>query len=168
MADLKIDDGELSDSASEVGEISDDEDDDLDNDIGGAFGGSWDTQGANKLAEFKKEVAQTMERSLTEKHTVDETSLEITGLRMAHNGTYDQVREVMIPMLLDHVDVSKNAMGNMRAMLENWAPVISKGLEDQTHIISIFQVMSKNNVLIQSLLPFTDEPYCLLLYKYNI
>ncbi|KAG2226075.1 hypothetical protein INT45_011692 [Circinella minor] len=139
MADLKINDGELSDSASEVGEVSDDEDDDSDNDISGAFGGSWDTQGANKLAEFKKEVAQTMERSLTEKHTVDETSLEITGLRMAHNGTYDQVREVMIPMLLDHVDVSKNAMGNMRTMLEYWAPVISKGLEDQTHILSIFQ-----------------------------
>ncbi|KAI9498624.1 nucleotide-diphospho-sugar transferase [Zychaea mexicana] len=139
MADLKINDGELSDSASEVGEVSDDEDDHSDNDIAGSFGAGWDTQGASKLAEFKKEVAQTIERSLTEKHTVDETSLEITGLRMAHNGTYDQVREVMIPMLLDHVDVSKNAVGNMRAMLEKWSPVISKGLEDQVHVLRIFQ-----------------------------
>ncbi|KAI8145758.1 nucleotide-diphospho-sugar transferase [Fennellomyces sp. T-0311] len=137
MADLKIEDNELSDSASEVGEVSDDEDD-LDNDISGSFG-AWDTQGASKLAEFKKEVAQTIERSLTENHTVDETALEITGLRMAHNGTYDQAREVMIPMLLDHVDISKNGVNNMRVMLEKWAPVISKGMENQVHVLQVFQ-----------------------------
>ncbi|CDS06747.1 hypothetical protein LRAMOSA09274 [Lichtheimia ramosa] len=139
MADLTIDSDDESESASEVGDISDDESLDAAN---LSISAAWDTQDAHKQAEFKREIAQTIDRSLHENHTVETTALEITGLRMSHNGTYDQVREVMIPMLLDSADISKNAAGNVRAMLKKWSSLITKvthGREDQVHVLRLFQ-----------------------------
>lgn len=140
MTDLPIHDNDLTESASEVGEVSDEESDE---DNIGSISAVWDTQSANKSEEFKKEIAQTIERSLRENHTVDTAALEITGLRMSHNGTYDQVREVLIPALLDHVDCTKNAVSNMRNMLSKWCPLIRKVThsgDDQVHVLQVFQV----------------------------
>ncbi|KAG1048562.1 hypothetical protein G6F42_029067 [Rhizopus arrhizus] len=65
MADLVLKDGDITDSASEVGE-SDDDDSDI-----GSLNGSWALENsmARKTEEFKKEIAQTIERSLDENHT---------------------------------------------------------------------------------------------------
>lgn len=145
MADLKIGSEELSESASEIGEESDEESDD---DNIGSIGGAFEAQDAVKSAEFQREIAQTLERAFSENHTVDTAALEITGLRMSHNGSYDQVREVLIPALLDHVDLTKDAVKNLQAVLKKWCPLIRKvthGFDDQVHVLYVFQVCRKEH-----------------------
>ncbi|KAI9316229.1 nucleotide-diphospho-sugar transferase [Dichotomocladium elegans] len=146
MADLTIEEDELSDSASEVGEESDSDSDIENGNI--SINAAWGTHDAHSSAEFRKEIAQTLDRSIRENHSVEEAAIEITSLRMSHNGSYDLVREVMIPMLLDSVDVSKNAASSIRAMLNKWAALIIKathGREDQVHVLRLFQIHCAKN-----------------------
>lgn len=137
MADLVLKDGDITDSASEVGE-SDDDDSDI-----GSINGSWALENsmARKTEEFKKEIAQTIERSLNENHTVYTAALEVTGLRMSSNGSYTDIREVMIPIVMDHID-RNNASQSLKAVLAKWAPLIGKMThlpEDQLHVLQVLQ-----------------------------
>ncbi|KAI8646086.1 hypothetical protein BD408DRAFT_410645 [Parasitella parasitica] len=136
MADLVLKDGDITDSASEVGE-SDDE-----SDIG-SLNGSWAIENimARKTEEFKKEIAQTIERSLDENHTVYTAALEITGLRMSSNGSYTDIREVMIPIIMNHID-RDNPVQSLKTVLTKWASLIGKMIhlpEDQLHALQILQ-----------------------------
>ena len=137
MADLVLQDGDVTDSASEVGE-SDDDDDDL-----GSINGSWALENsmAKKTAEFKKEIAQTIERSIDEDHTVYTAALEVTGLRMSSNGSYTDVREVMIPIIFDHID-RNSPVASAKTVLGKWSELIGKMThlpEDQLHILQLIQ-----------------------------
>ncbi|KAG2230933.1 hypothetical protein BDF21DRAFT_357966 [Thamnidium elegans] len=137
FADLVLKDGDITDSASEVGE-SDDDDDDI-----GSINGSWalETSMAKKTDEFKKEISQTIERSISENHTVYTAALEVTGLRMSSNGSYTDIREVMIPIIFDHIDHS-NCVQSAKTVLTKWSPLIGKmthSSEDQLHVLQILQ-----------------------------
>lgn len=137
MADLVLKDGDITDSASEVGE-SDDDDSDI-----GSLNGSWALENsmARKTEEFKKEIAQTIERSLDENHTVYTAALEVTGLRMSSNGSYTDIREVMIPIVMDHID-RNNSVQSLKTVLTKWAPLIGKMThlpEDQLHVLQVLQ-----------------------------
>ncbi|KAF7724274.1 hypothetical protein EC973_001175 [Apophysomyces ossiformis] len=139
MADLVLHDDDLSDSASEIGDLSDVESDD------GSMGGGWNVQSSKSTAqsseEFRKEIAQTIARSLSENHTPDTAALEITGLRMSHDGSYIVVREEVIPAIIDHIDTSSPGRG-LRPVLTKWCPLIGKvthGLEDQVHVLQVLQ-----------------------------
>ncbi|KAI8369361.1 nucleotide-diphospho-sugar transferase [Radiomyces spectabilis] len=140
MADLEIADHELSDSASEVGAESDDE-----SDLGsitGAFNlGGAGTNSAKRSEEFKKEIAQTIERSLEENHSVDTAALEITGLRMSSNGTYTEVREVLIPILIDRIDLA-SPVPSMKKVFTKWGDLVTKvthSQDDQVHVLEMIQ-----------------------------
>ncbi|CAO3615447.1 unnamed protein product [Mucor fragilis] len=137
MADLVLKDGDITDSASEVGE-SDDDDSDI-----GSLNGSWALENsmARKTEEFKKEIAQTIERSLDENHTVYTAALEVTGLRMSSNGSYTDIREVMIPIVMDHID-RNNPVASLKTVLTKWAPLVGKMThlpEDQLHVLQVLQ-----------------------------
>ncbi|KAI7903357.1 uncharacterized protein BX663DRAFT_453878 [Cokeromyces recurvatus] len=137
MADLVLEDGDITDSASEVGE-SDDE-----SDIGSLSGGSWALESsiAKKTEEFKKEIAQTIERSISEDHSVYTAALEVTGLRMSSNGSYTDIREVIIPIIMNHID-PKNSVQSLKSVLNKWAPLIGKMThlpEDQVHVLQVLQ-----------------------------
>ncbi|KAI8064821.1 uncharacterized protein B0P05DRAFT_554490 [Gilbertella persicaria] len=136
MADLVLKEGDITDSASEVGESDDD------SDIGSISGGwALETSMARKTEEFKKEIAQTIERSLNENHTVYTAALEVTGLRMSSNGSYTDVREVMIPIIMDHID-RNNPVQSLKTVLNKWAPLVGKMThlpEDQLHVLQVLQ-----------------------------
>ncbi|KAI8372229.1 hypothetical protein EDC96DRAFT_500354 [Choanephora cucurbitarum] len=136
MADLVLKEGDVTDSASEVGESDDD------SDIGSINGGwALETSMARKTEEFKKEIAQTIERSLNENHTVYTAALEVTGLRMSSNGSYTDVREVMIPVIMGHIDHGNPVQG-LKTVLNKWAPLVGKMThlpEDQVHVLQVLQ-----------------------------
>ncbi|KAI8332925.1 nucleotide-diphospho-sugar transferase [Chlamydoabsidia padenii] len=143
--DLTLEDHELSESASEVGELSEDESD------AGSIDGAWNlnpaANAARKAAEFKKEIALTIERSLAENHTVDTAALEITGLRMSSNGEYSDVREVVIPLVVDHVDLN-NPVASLKKVFTQWGPLIGKVThkhDDQVHVMSLLQKHCASN-----------------------
>ncbi|KAG1000464.1 hypothetical protein G6F57_001436 [Rhizopus arrhizus] len=137
MADISIKDEDLTESASEVGE-SDDSDSDID-----AMSGTWGLEPsmAKKTEEFKKEIAQTVERSINEGHTVYTAALEVTGLRMSSNGSYTDVREVIIPIILDHIDVN-SPVQSVKTVFGKWSSLIGKmthSPEDQLHVLQVLQ-----------------------------
>ncbi|ORX61897.1 hypothetical protein DM01DRAFT_1379780 [Hesseltinella vesiculosa] len=137
IRDLVLDEHELSESASDIGESSDDESDLAS--VGEAF--NLNVDDSKKSEEFKKEMALTIERSLVEDHTVDTAALEITGLRMSSNGKYSDVREILIPLLINQIDLS-NPVASMKKVLTKWGPLVDKVMhksEDQVHILSLLQ-----------------------------
>jgi translation initiation factor eIF-2B subunit epsilon len=97
---------------------------------------------ARKVEEFKRELEQSISRAFAEEHSVELAALEITGLRMSANGSYDDVREVIVPAIINQVDLSK-PMPSIRSVLKKWAPLIGKvthGKDDQVHVLYILQV----------------------------
>ncbi|CAO3623356.1 unnamed protein product [Cunninghamella echinulata] len=143
--DLVLEDHELSESASEVGELSDEESDME------SIDGAWNLKStaniAKKSAEFKKEIALTIERSLAENHSVDTAALEITGLRMSSNGEYSDVREVLIPLIIEQVD-KNNAMASFKKVFTQWGPLIGKVThkqDDQAHVLQLLQTNCATN-----------------------
>jgi translation initiation factor eIF-2B subunit epsilon len=63
--------------------------------------------------EFNYEVAQTFERAVAEKHSIEVAALELNTLRMSYNANYHTIRQLLIPVMLRHVDMS-----NMSASLK--------------------------------------------------
>jgi translation initiation factor eIF-2B subunit epsilon len=144
LKDLSVgkDQGDDSDSASEIGDLSD-----TDSEMG-SIGDAWHPEqsqmlAAKKVEEFKRELEQSISRAFAEQHSVDLAALEITGLRMSANGSYDVVREVIVPAIINQVDLSK-PMPSIRAVMKKWAPLIVKvthGKDDQVHVLYILQVI---------------------------
>jgi translation initiation factor eIF-2B subunit epsilon len=143
LQDLSVgkDQGDDSDSASEIGDMSD-----SDSDMG-STSEMWHPEqsqilAAKKVEEFKRELEQSISRAFAENHTVELAALEITGLRMSANGSYDDVREVVVPAILNQVDMSK-PLPSVKVVMQKWAPLIEKvthGKDDQVHVLYILQV----------------------------
>lgn len=137
--------GDDSDSASEIGELSD-----SDSEFG-STSETWHPEqsqmlAARKVEEFKRELEQSISRAFAEDHSVELAALEITGLRMSANGSYDDVREVIVPAIINQVDLSK-PMPSIRAVLKKWASLIGKvthGKDDQVHVLYILQASCSN------------------------
>ncbi|KAI9243531.1 nucleotide-diphospho-sugar transferase [Sporodiniella umbellata] len=137
MSDIHIHDSDLTESASEVGELDDSDSD------GDSISGAWGLEPsiAKKTEEFKREIGQTVERSIKEGHTVDTAALEITGLRMSSNGSYINVREVIIPIILDHIDAG-SPVQSVKTVFGKWSSLIGKMTHsptDQLHVVHILQ-----------------------------
>ncbi|KAG2177536.1 hypothetical protein INT44_008048 [Umbelopsis vinacea] len=143
LKDLSVgkEQGDDSDSASELGDLSD-SDDERD-----SVGDTWHPEqsqilAARKVEEFKRELEQSISRAFAEDHTVELAALEITGLRMSANGSYDDVRDVIVPAIINQVDLSK-PMPSIRTVLKKWGSLIGKvthGKDDQVHVLHILQV----------------------------
>ncbi|OZJ02026.1 hypothetical protein BZG36_05388, partial [Bifiguratus adelaidae] len=103
---------EESSSASEVGsELSESEDElDIDaaiDDIGETFAGTNLASIANE--DFRREVTASIERALAENHLVDDAAIELNSLRLASNGNYSDIRRILIPLILQEVDMTNGA-----------------------------------------------------------
>ncbi|KAJ2958430.1 hypothetical protein NQZ79_g5982 [Umbelopsis isabellina] len=154
LQDLSVgkDQGDDSDSASEIGDISD-----TDSDMG-STSEMWHPEqsqilAAKKVEEFKRELEQSISRAFAEDHTVELAALEITGLRMSANGSYDDVREVVVPAILNQVDMSK-PLPSIKAVMQKWAPLIEKvthGKDDQVHVLYILQMYCADHEQMQKL-----------------
>ncbi|RKP04784.1 nucleotide-diphospho-sugar transferase [Thamnocephalis sphaerospora] len=88
--------------------------------------------------EFNYEVAQTFERAVEEKHTVEVAALELNTLRMSYNANYHTIRQLLIPVLLRHVDMS--AMGpSLKKMMTTWAPLLGRMVHsDKDQVDALF------------------------------
>ncbi|KAG2171432.1 hypothetical protein INT43_009093 [Umbelopsis isabellina] len=154
LQDLNVgkDHGDGSDSASEIGDISD-----SDSDMG-STSEMWHPEqsqilAARKVEEFKRELEQSISRAFAEDHTVELAALEITGLRMSANGSYDDVREVVVPAILNQVDMSK-PLPSIKAVMQKWASLIEKvthGKDDQVHVLYILQMYCADHEQMQKL-----------------
>ncbi|KAI0220812.1 translation initiation factor eIF-2B epsilon subunit, GEF [Massospora cicadina] len=79
-----------------------------------------------RAQEFEREARMTVERALKEGLTVDNALLELTALRMSYNAQFIQVRECVIPQLLQHLDPGRPMAAALKSLLSKWAPLIQK------------------------------------------
>lgn len=57
--------------------------------------------------DWETEVKQTVERAFEEDHDVDIAALELNTLKMAMNITFNNLRQVVVPCLLDRIDPTR-------------------------------------------------------------
>ncbi|KAJ3043558.1 hypothetical protein HDV00_004658 [Rhizophlyctis rosea] len=90
--------------------------------------------------DWKREVQQTLDRAVSENHSIDIAALELNTLKMAMNITFADLREVVIPSLLGRVDCSK--VGSVGGVFKQWGKLVGRfthGEEDQGHVLGILQ-----------------------------
>ncbi|KAJ3056056.1 hypothetical protein HK097_008293 [Rhizophlyctis rosea] len=90
--------------------------------------------------DWKREVQQTLARAISENHSIDIAALELNTLKMAMNITFQNLRETVLPALLQQVDVAKPA--SINAVFKQWAKLVSRfthGEEDQANVLSVLQ-----------------------------
>ncbi|RUP09756.1 hypothetical protein BC936DRAFT_140067 [Jimgerdemannia flammicorona] len=143
-ADIPVHDTDDAESASEVGEPSDDEGEELvfNDDFGDGDGVMPSSAAARAAEDFKREVRATVDRALAENHSVESAALELHTLRMAFNGNYENVREVVVPVLMEKVDPAK-VNSSMKGVIARWGQLLKKvmySLEDQVHALFVLQV----------------------------
>ncbi|KAJ3299908.1 hypothetical protein HK104_006059 [Borealophlyctis nickersoniae] len=119
-----------------VGEADDDDDEsaqESDDEIGGAESGD--------EGDWKREALQTLDRAISENHDIDIAALELNTLKMAMNITFHDLRSVVVPALVNMIDLS-NAQGSTASVLKRWGKLIQKfthGEEDQLDVLEILQ-----------------------------
>lgn len=92
------------DSIEEASDASDTDydSDDLSSDNMGEF------DHEEELHRHYKEVEETIRRAISENHTVDNAALELNALKLACNITFEDLRQVVIPFLVNIVDANGN------------------------------------------------------------
>ncbi|CAN6668782.1 translation initiation factor eIF2B subunit epsilon [Trichomonascus vanleenenianus] len=96
---------------------------------------------------FISEAMATIERSITENHTVDVAMLELKTLRMTMNASPDDVRVALMGALVKHIInlINVDAMSPKaaaRSVFTHWKQLIARqifDLVDQVHLISALQ-----------------------------
>ncbi|KAI9142814.1 nucleotide-diphospho-sugar transferase [Paraphysoderma sedebokerense] len=81
------------------------------------------------------EIQATIERSINDKHEIDIAALELNTLKMALNLDFADLREVVIPAILDRIDAK-----NMKEFPRRWFPLLKKishSSSDQTEMLDI-------------------------------
>ncbi|KAI9597002.1 nucleotide-diphospho-sugar transferase [Syncephalis fuscata] len=112
----------------EEGLTSDSSDEDSDSDVSDIGGED----------EFNYEVAQTFERAVTDKHSVEVAALELNTLRMSYNANYHTIRQLLIPVILRHVDMSAMAV-SLKKMMTTWAPLLGRMIHsDKDQVDALF------------------------------
>lgn len=61
--------------------------------------------------EFHKEAVQTLERAISDGHTVEIALLELNTLRLASNTNFHDLRVVAVPTVISRIDVKKGMAG---------------------------------------------------------
>ncbi|KAI9291603.1 nucleotide-diphospho-sugar transferase [Neoconidiobolus thromboides FSU 785] len=91
--------------------------------------------------EFEREAKSTVERALKEGLTLDNAALELTALRMSYNAQFIQVRECLIPQLLEHLDPARTLAGGLKSIFSKWAPLISKFTISEYDMIDAIDIL---------------------------
>ncbi|RHZ90112.1 hypothetical protein Glove_8g20 [Diversispora epigaea] len=115
---------------------------------------------------FQKEVVQTLERAFSDGHTVEIALLELNTLRLASNTNFHDLRVVVIPTVINRIDIKKGMIGT-KEILTRWGPLIAKLIfsnHDQIDTIKILQEYYTEN---QSQLKVFAQ-ICRILYEMDI
>lgn len=83
---------------------------------------------STKQSDFLSECRQSLDRSFAEAHTVDNAAIELKTLRMASNVPLGEVREFVIPYILERCgEGAKDAS----AVLDRWGGLVANLTGDQ-------------------------------------
>lgn len=96
-------------------------------------------------AEFRTEVAQSLERAFAEGHSVDNAAVELKTLRMASNVPLTRVKEAVVGAIVERIPVVENDVRAQRAaigaLVQRWGPLIDRiGGVDPVETVAILQV----------------------------
>lgn len=109
-------------SSSTASQRDRDEDQDFDGEPAAIVGLSSLTP-ASAQSDFLSECTQSLERSFEEGHTVDNAAIELKTLRMASNVALGQVRDVVVPFLLQRcLGVTPSAL---LLMIRRWGGLVA-------------------------------------------
>ncbi|KAI8916264.1 nucleotide-diphospho-sugar transferase [Gorgonomyces haynaldii] len=89
--------------------------------------------------DWEQEVKQTIERAFDESHDVDIAALELNTLKMAMNITFGDLRQIVLPSLLDRTDPQQSAV-QLRKFFGKWGLLLEKfthSEQDQIHLLDI-------------------------------
>jgi translation initiation factor eIF-2B subunit epsilon len=89
------------------------------------------------LQRFNDEMHETVERAVSENHSIDNVVLEINGLKFAYNSSFLDTLTAIFSTLAKLVD-QKNYNASLVKNLKKWAPLLRKFIdstEDQTELI---------------------------------
>ncbi|KAJ6547467.1 translation initiation factor eif-2b [Mycena capillaripes] len=149
---------ELSDEGSESSDESDEESDSSGYDSSNEFHMSSDTgtplatpsldvmlpAGTMQEAEFRIEVAQSLERAFAEGHSVENAAVELKTLRMASNVPLLRVREAVISAIVEHIPIVDQPLPQrteISRVIGRWGQLINRiGGVDAVETISALQV----------------------------
>ncbi|KAI9218258.1 nucleotide-diphospho-sugar transferase [Blastocladiella britannica] len=96
--------------------------------------------GSDEEEDKEEEVRATIQRALQDGHTLDNALIELSTLKFACNMTFGELREIVVPEILDFVFVANSK--NFKALLERWAGVWG-GLihqpEDQVELLELIE-----------------------------
>lgn len=143
----------LSDAGSETSESDSDDDDHFDDSDPSSSVTSLplaDTsnlvQQADEAAfiEFQHEVELSLDRAFAEGHSVDNASVELKTLRMAHNVPLRRVREAVVAAIVNQIKIVEGGGPAQRqeiaAVVSRWGALIDKiGGVDATETIEVLQ-----------------------------
>lgn len=88
-----------------------------------------------------REIRQTIERAFTDDHEIEIAALELNTLRMASNTNYHQIRQEIIPAILDQIDTESNVVSSANAVLRRWGPLITKMTHSEAEQIDVLQIV---------------------------
>lgn len=96
-------------------------------------------------AEFRTEVAQSLERAFAEGHSVDNASVELKTLRMASNVPLIRVKEAVVAAIVEQIPMVEGNAASQRKeisrVIGRWGELINRiGGVDPVETISVLQV----------------------------
>jgi translation initiation factor eIF-2B subunit epsilon len=100
-------------------------------------GGGKSQEYVSDLQRFNDEMHETVERAVSENHSIDNVVLEINGLKFAYNSSFLDTLTAIFSTLAKLVD-QKNYNASLVKNLKKWAPLLRKFIdstEDQTELI---------------------------------
>lgn len=89
--------------------------------------------------DFEDEARASLERALEEGHSIEDAALELKTLRMASNVSLEEVREVVVEVLMSKSTELKEVL----AIMTRWAGLIALVSEDEADAICQIQVSRK-------------------------
>lgn len=142
---------DISDDEESSSDISSSEDEDIHSDAESVSGASEISIAPVNLglmadAEFRTEVAQSLERAFAEGHSVDNAAVELKTLRMASNVPLIRVKEAVVAGIVEKIPMIEGDVASQRKeisrVIGRWGELINRiGGVDPVETISILQVI---------------------------
>lgn len=98
------------------------------------------------------EIKLTLERSISDGHSVENAALELNTLKMALNVRFHDIRQVLFPVLLARLDPDR-MHATARAVFTEWAGLVKKfvhNLDDQMDSLEILEEHCTGNEALET------------------
>ncbi|KAJ1653486.1 translation initiation factor eIF-2B epsilon subunit, GEF [Dispira simplex] len=90
---------------------------------------------------FRDEVEATLDRAFRENHAVTDTLLELKGLRFANNKSNHDIRVILLPKILDLVEIQQ-LRTSLTAVLKRWGSLVASVINSETDQADALSIIS--------------------------